>query len=196
MIQVPSLRTFVMQIQTVQNFGWHMQPTPNEFRMLLNWPANNLSRSPPSPHPALVYLGHLIEPDQIIPFIPETNQSPPPLQVLPPSSIPTLQAPPVMMTPLMMDLSLSSTFPPLNQEAPLSMPPPSESKPRPLLIQVPRPSNLIWRVSTPQEYRNVTTVTSLPRYCSMQTVSSTPIFNPSESLLPLTEPPQNPSLAN
>ncbi|KAI3595117.1 hypothetical protein WG66_011254 [Moniliophthora roreri] len=183
-----------MQIQTVQNFGWHMQPMPNEFETLPNWRANNSNESPPSPHPALVYLGHLIEPDSQPPFIP-TDESPPPLQVQLPLSTQTHQAP-LVMPPPMMNPSLSSTSLHQNLEVPLSMLPLSASKPLPLPIQAPRATNPIWRISTPPESRDATTVTPPPQYCSMQTESSTPISNHSELFGPTTDRPPNPLLLN
>ncbi|ESK85054.1 hypothetical protein Moror_15698 [Moniliophthora roreri MCA 2997] len=115
-VMVPSLRMFAMQIQTAPNFGWHMQPMPNEFGTLPNWRANNMRESPPSPHPALVYLGHLFEPDNQPAFIPSI-ESPPPLQVLPPSSIQTPQAP-LATTPPMTDPSSSNVFLLPNQVVP------------------------------------------------------------------------------
>ncbi|ESK83673.1 hypothetical protein Moror_2158 [Moniliophthora roreri MCA 2997] len=176
------------------NFEWHMQPMLNEYRTPPNWHVTNSNVSPPSPHPALVYLGHLFEPNNEDLFIP--NDSPPPLQVLPPSSTPILPVPPATMTPLMTDPSLSNTFHHLNPEAPPCMPPPLASEPPLLQIQVLRLSNPIWRVSTLLAFRDVTTVTPLPQYRSMQTVSSTPIFNHSESSMPTTDTPQSLSLAN
>ncbi|ESK82041.1 hypothetical protein Moror_13434 [Moniliophthora roreri MCA 2997] len=76
------------------------------------------------------------------------------------------------------------------------MPPPSASELQPLAIQAPRPSNPIWRASTPPRFRDATTVTPPPRYRSVLTAPSTPISNPSGLLLPPTEIPPNQSLAN
>ncbi|ESK82719.1 hypothetical protein Moror_5686 [Moniliophthora roreri MCA 2997] len=194
-ITVPSPRTFAMQIQTVQNFGWHMQHTPNKFETLPNWHVNNSNESPPSSHPALVYLGHLIELDNEIPFIP-TDQSPLPLQVLLPLSTLTPQVPLATTTPPMTDPSLSNISLPQNPEVPQCMPPPSASEPHPLQIQAPRLSNPIWRVSTPPAFRDATIATPPPQYHSVLTESSTPISNHLELSMPTTDTPPNLSLTN
>uniref|UniRef100_A0A0W0FM75 Uncharacterized protein n=1 Tax=Moniliophthora roreri TaxID=221103 RepID=A0A0W0FM75_MONRR len=137
---------------------------------------------------------HLFEPEPQPPFIP-LNNSPPPLQVLPPLSIPTPQVP-LVTTPPTMDPSSSNAFPLLNQIVPPCTPHPSASEPPLLQIQVPRPSNPIWRASTPPRFRDATTVTPPPWYRSVPTVQSTPFSNPSELPLPRTDIPLNPSLAN
>ncbi|ESK81417.1 hypothetical protein Moror_9667 [Moniliophthora roreri MCA 2997] len=190
-IMVLSPMTFVIQIQTVQNSGWLMPHMQNEFTMQPSWPVNSLNKSPPSPHPALVYLGHLIKPDPQPPFIPEMNDSPPPLQVPGPLSI--LIPPAPLAT---MDQSPSNMSPPLNLEVPPCMQLPSESEPHPLPVLAPRPSNPMWRISTPQEFRDATTATPPPWYHSALMEHSTPISNPSELPMQSNKKHRNLSLAN
>ncbi|ESK91526.1 hypothetical protein Moror_2602 [Moniliophthora roreri MCA 2997] len=82
-----------------------------------------------------------------------------PLLLVPaPSSTLNPQAPPVtVIDPLSLNISLPPTL-----EVHQSMLDLLVSTPHPPPILVPRPSNLIWRVSTPPEFRDVRIVTPLP----------------------------------